>query len=230
MHIQDIQFRPNLLNVRRWIAYFDLLGIRRLLDEGKEAQVFHAYQEAIERCQTGSVELRQAWLSDTFLIVAPDDSAGSFNSIDRACRYFLYFLIQARIPLRGAISCDRLYADFDARVIFGSALIEAYEYGEGQDWLGFLVCPSALRRLDALDHPLNHYYSNWQIPWKRRPFNAPDTLPACMIGNEVHPTNTCVPKLREMMEHKDVRKIEDIRKKYERTLAFLEANPRPGNG
>src|SRR2546428_13507391 len=125
----------------RWMAYFDILGVRELIAAGKEGQVFGAYDFALEQFdehKKWAPLLGHAWFSDTFLIVAPDDSKEFFDPIDRMARYFVDFMLRARIPLRGAISCDHLYADFKEGVFLGRALIEAYAYGEGQDWIGLL--------------------------------------------------------------------------------------------
>ena len=162
------------LNKNRWLAYFDLLGIRQLLAEDKELDVFSAYDKAIKEC--GHIErwtggtLQHAWFSDTFLIWAPDDSTTSFHDVDQMARIFADSLLQARIPLRGAVSCGLLYTDVENKVFFGSALVEAYEYGEGQDWIGLLLSPSATKRLDSLGVPINaSYYASFEVAWKRRP-------------------------------------------------------------
>lgn len=127
----------------RWLGYFDLLGTRALIKSRAHFYVFTVYATAIEEarktlaCQP---TVSSVWFSDTFLIYTSDDSAQNFAFIDQVSRWFVYFLLTtASIPVRGAISCGDFYADRSSNVYFGPALVEAYEYGEAQDWIGFLL-------------------------------------------------------------------------------------------
>jgi hypothetical protein len=125
-HLDTMQFHIGCGGLK-WIAYFDLLGVRALLEEGKEPRVFEAYDAALRQFQNHSEwapDLRHAWFSDTFMIVAPDDSEESYERLEYMSRLFAYALLFSRIPLRGAIACSRFYADFDERVFFGSALLK----------------------------------------------------------------------------------------------------------
>lgn len=211
----------------RWLAYFDLLGVRALLADGRESWVYDAYWAAHREFKSQSEsapELRYVWLSDTFLIIAPDDSSESFGQLESASRDFATTLLQYHIPLRGAVACERLFADFDERMFFGRALVEAYEYGEGQDWIGLLLCPSAARRLDAsADAPrVKQYYRMVDIPWKRTPTDAPARLWACLMGSWIHRNNQN-PVLETLERMQSECSSDDARQKYKRTLAFLRS-------
>lgn len=224
-----MRFTPNY-NATRWLALFDLLGTRDLLAAGKELQVFLAYEQAVDELRRRgdrNATIQQTWFSDTFVIIGPDDSGPSFAWVDRMSRWFVYFLLQAQIPLRGAISCGRVYADFDEGIFFGRGLVEAYEYGDGQDWIGLLLCPSATERLEALGLPasgrLNYTFAD--VPWKRPPRGAPAHLPACILGNwiTVNDRNPCLDALQAMASH--IAAV-PVREKYLRAIAFIEANRR----
>lgn len=218
----------------RWLAYFDLLGVKALLRDGQESQVFNAYWAARDHFrnqETWAPELQHAWFSDTFLIMAHDDSAESFKRIESMSRHFASSLICYEIPLRGAIACGRLYANSDKSVIFGSALVEAYEYGEGQDWLGLLLTPTAASRLEALEVGFESLacYTKSVVPWTNpRPTGAPNELWACLIGNDGRRNgrNSCLEHLERMMSRCD---SDSVRQKYERTLQFLESHPVAGS-
>ena len=62
-------------------------------------------------------------------------------------KLFFQKLILQQIPVRGALSVGKLYTQKKKNIILGEALIEAYEYGENQKWLGFLLTPSVFRHL-----------------------------------------------------------------------------------
>jgi len=137
----------------RWVAYFDLLGMRARLCERGHMDVFHAYQHVIERLERdrqSHSRVQHTWFSDTFLLATVDDSVASFTELEQVSRWLFYFMLQARIPLRGAIACGSMYADFEHSVFVGDAMIEAYDYGEGQDWIGLILCPSAATAMDIL--------------------------------------------------------------------------------
>lgn len=213
----------------RWLAHFDLLGTRALLAEGKERQVFLAYERALKELKRNDdrAAIRHTWFSDTFLIVGADDSGPTFTWIELMSRSFVYFLLQAQIPLRGAISCERVYLDLSEDIIFGQGLVEAYEYGDGQDWIGLLLAPSAVERMKALGVPaenrLNYAYID--IPWKRRPSGAPARLPACILGRwvQINGRNLCLDTLKAMRTQYSAG---DVRNKYDRAIDFIERNVR----
>lgn len=142
----------------RWLAYFDLLGTSELIQMGKTTEVFAAFQEALVqlvRWKKRHAQVSHAWFSDTFILFSEDDSVESFTAIDMVCRRFIFALILRDIPVRGALSCDELYADRSNSLYLGLALLEAYEYGENQDWIGFLLCPSSTTKLTELGLPIS---------------------------------------------------------------------------
>ena len=178
--------------------------------------------------------IEKTWFSDTFLLYSPDDIAPSFTAIDYTTRFFIYSLIEHSIPVRGAISCGNFYADKGNNVFFGPALIEAYHYGENQDWIGFVLTPSAVNQMAAIDldtrKMLNYAY--WNIPYKKEAYcagarkaarNLQKPLPAYIIGNDLRSgdskNNECLNKLYKMKANlKDDRRI----RKYENTINFIE--------
>ena len=85
----------------KWVAYFDLLGIRQLLTEGKESSVFNAHWGAraeFREFREWAPELQQAWFSDTFVIVAPDDSGESLEMLEVMSRSFAIRSFRGMFP------------------------------------------------------------------------------------------------------------------------------------
>jgi hypothetical protein len=145
--------------------------------------------------------------------------------MDTISRWFMHFLILAEIPVRGAIACGGFYADTSNQVYLGQALVEAYEYGEAQDWIGFLLCPSAVLRLDEVGLPagerLNYAYS--EIPFKKA--ISPKRLPACILGSWA--TINGENQLVRTLNHMKAKQLEgSITRKYENTITFIERNQR----
>ena len=229
----DIRYNSDL-SLKRWVGYFDLLGVKQLFKTKNHISIFAAYQRAIEEVKeraTAWENIGYAWFSDTFIVYTEDNSKNSFYAIDNISQWFFYFLITAYIPVRGAISCDTFYADRDNDLFFGEALIEAYEYGELQNWIGLLLCPSAEERLKQLGMPVerNREYAYTDIPFqklpKQRTSNLRKNLSACILGNRVS-VNDQDPIIKILNRMKDRIIDENIRSKYDRTIEFIQKNKR----
>jgi len=230
MSKEAIHFDP-AFSQKRWVAYFDLLGTKNLTQTRHIVEVFTVYAHAIERA---SRELHSrnvvchTWFSDTFLMFSGNDSISDFTYLEQAARIFAVELLHRNIPLRGAISCGEFYSDSNRNIYFGEALIEAYKYGEIQDWIGFVLCPSAVSRLSSLGFPATERrnYAFTDIPLKSKVKDQIDPyLPACVLGDwfKIDGCNPCIDILRDM---KSAITDESILRKYDRTIQFLEAHHR----
>ena len=215
----------------RWLGYFDLLGTSELIRSGKINQVFSAYRVALEHLhgwKKREASIAHAWFSDTFLLYSDDDSGESFASIEMVCRWLMFALLRRSIPVRGSLACGQFYADASNSLYLGESLLEAYEWGENQDWIGYILTPSAVSRLDQLslhvEERLN--YAKYDIPFKKKPGKDAYKFGACILGNWMslgNGENVLIGKLVEMMNSQD---NEKVRKKYERTITFIEKNQR----
>jgi hypothetical protein len=214
----------------RWVSYLDLLGFAELVKTKNWIYIFSHYTQAVERFIKDfgfEPKIEKTWFSDTFLLYSPDNTASSFAAIEAINRWFIYFLISYGIPARGAMSCGNFYADKGNNVFFGQSLIEAHYYGENQDWIGFVLSPSAVNQMAAVGLPVNERlnYAYWQIPYKKADDTLAKFLPAYIIGNsvEINGRNPCLDKLIKMKE-----RLNDSRliRKYENTISFIKANKR----
>jgi hypothetical protein len=221
-------YNPNHLR-NRWVAYFDLLGTKALINSGRYIEVFRSYKNALKRSksQLKSYEnLSRICLSETFIIFSKDDSLSSFASIHSISRWFMFFLLKAEIPLRGAIAYGEFYADESEQIFFGKALVEAYEYAEQQNWIGLILVPSTIQRLDSIGLPANkmYDYAEWDVVFKNR-LPAIEKCYACIVGNwnKINSKNSCLENLKRMMT-----KTTDlnVQNKYKRTIEFVEKNYR----
>jgi len=227
----EIEFDPKY-HAKRWVSYLDLLGFTELTRTRGIIDIFSYYTRAIEHFTEEhgfKPDIDKTWFSDTFLLYTPDDSASSFAIIEATTRWFIYFLIcdsEAK-PVRGAMSCDDLYADKDRNIFFGKALVEAYHYGENQDWIGFVLSPSAIKQLDKVCLPASERlnYAYWDIPYKLCDKELQKRLPACIIGNwtEINGKNPCLDKIENV---KIQQTDPGIAIKYTNTISFLKANTR----
>lgn len=215
---------------RRWLAYFDLLGTRALIGQGRMTEVFDAYSRAIECVSDGLTEeapLHRLWFSDAFIVLADDDGGKCCWWVDHLARCFMFDLILNEIPVRGAISCGQIYESRTESILFGPGLVEAYDYGEDQDWIGLVLSPSAEARMADLGVPAGERLNYARYSGTRhRKLQEGNQLYACMLGNwflGYGGHNFLLEKLERMKSRaQDPRVIA----KYERTCEFIRENQR----
>jgi hypothetical protein len=223
---ETINYNPSNIS-SRWLGYFDLLGTSKLIQSGKIVEVFLAYQEALEKLKSwekSNPNVSTAWFSDTFIIFSEDDSGLSFQAIDLISRWLMFSLLRRSIPVRGAISCGSFYADNSNRIYLGQALLEAYEWGENQDWIGMLLCPSSIIRLDELNLPIKERlnYTFCEVPFKKPHQDGPLNFAACILGQWVRSSSDQNILLEYIRKLSVTQKEEPVRLKYERTIQFIE--------
>jgi len=227
--MRHIRYDSNL-TCKRWLGYFDLLGMKRLHESKDPISIFIKHANAIEIFSERVAALKNIecfWFSDTFIVYTKDDSAKSFSDIHNIVFWCFPFLINREIPFRGAVSCDKFYSDKENNLFFGEALIEAYEYGEAQDWIGLILCPSSVEKLKSLvDDPnlrgISRYINN-DIPYtaKRNKFKPIKNLPAYKADCSEGSATSILKSLQRM---KTCIRNETIKKKYDRTIKFHEKN------
>jgi len=169
------------MNCNCWIAYFDILGFKELLFEFEDhLDIFveeyyrDILREVDKRVNSWTDYVGAAWASDSFLFFTFDDSLQSFTCINQVAQHFFVGLIWKKFPSRGALTVGKLYADQNSHIYIGPGLIDAYEYSEKQNWIGFVLAPSASQRLndtqlsDYLDHESD--YTQYDVPVKEKTY------------------------------------------------------------
>lgn len=226
---KDFGVNPQLF-IKRWVSYLDLLGFSEIIRSKSWSFVFSYYSRAIKQFVKDrgfEPAVGKTWFSDAFIIYSFDNTAESFAAVEATTRWFIFFLISAGIPVRGAMACDDLYADIENNIFFGKALIEAYSYGENQNWVGFVLCPSAIKQMKVIGLPAEQRlnYAYWNIPFKKRDYGLTHRLPAYIIGDSVkiNGKNVCLEKLKVM---KNSQSDDRIIKKYDNTIDFITKNER----
>jgi hypothetical protein len=221
----------------RWVSYFDLLGFSKIVNKGSWIDVWLPYSEAIKEVKKEygfEPPVERIWFSDTFIFYSTDDEKQSFPSFEEISRSFIYRLTERGIPVRGAMSFGKFYANKENNIFFGPALVEAYKYGEQQDWIGFILTPSAVSQMEKIGLPICERlnYAYWDIPFKSsgQPKFTPlpfTNLPAYIIGGNIHINgrNICLEKLQQisnsLLESKNHEYI-----KYENAIRFITTNDR----
>lgn len=161
-----------------WIAYFDILGFKKLVNSNRRnidsfAQTI--YDEVLEEIINRSDRITEAlnkkvnyaWFSDTFILFTEDDTYASYSSLDIVLWEVFQKMISKRHPLRGALSVGEFYANKNRSTYIGQALIDAYIYAEKQQWIGLILTPETRKKLSEPGYTLDSTrYSEYPVPIK----------------------------------------------------------------
>ena len=161
-----------------WIAYFDILGFKKLVSQYEGnidsfAKIIYknVLDEIIKRCDRISDELDKkvdyAWFSDSFILFTEDDTSASFSSLETALWEVINKVMGTKKMLRGALSVGEFYANKERDTYIGPALIDAYEYAEKLEFIGQVMTPKAHDKLSEPGYGINTFkYSEYQVPIK----------------------------------------------------------------
>jgi hypothetical protein len=225
-----VEKRYNIFNSanckNRWCCYLDLLGFKKLIQKDisllNSVHRYYQSREIIEAWIRRRRHLHLICFSDTFIIYSSDDSDAAFAYIEQAAREIVNLNLKHGIPLRGALSCGALYIVEEDNICIGIPVIEAYEQAENQNWIGLILCNSAVQRLKDFNlspsKMLN--YRRWQIP-KNKKMHGKNALHAYLIGasSPSKGKNDFLETLQQLMLQAETKKDKN---KYRNTIEFLK--------
>jgi hypothetical protein len=218
-----------------WVAYLDILGFKNLMFESEQQlgkgnidifvkiEYFDILNILKRKEQYWPDKVFTHWFSDSFLFYTSGCSKESYICIEQEARHFFIEAIWKRLPLRGALTVGEFYVDKDNNIFVGPALIDAYEYAEKQDWLGFLLTPNARDKLKELIPSLAEScigYADFDVPVKPIK-DCTEKLLACRLGNFPN-TKECIAQILEEVKNKWPDDHLEIKAKYKRTLEFMD--------
>lgn len=176
----------------RWVGYFDLLRFREIVEKYPLGYVLSDYIDALQEIylQKQELDVAHKWFSDTFLFYTKDSSPSSFWNIENACRLFYRKMFSKRIPLRGCLSIGDFYFNEERDVLIGPALVDAYYWAEEQNWMGYVLAPNTIRRIETLDaagqslweHFKSRSYAKYEVPYKKGKKGKKEKLWACTMN------------------------------------------------
>jgi hypothetical protein len=221
-----------------WVASFDILGFKNFVNIAggtfEASLVLEDYEGTLTHLESTcgdyhSGSLDYCWLSDTFIIFTPDDSARSYSLIQQAGKHFFEKCIYSSIPIRGALAVGSFIRSYDSRSLMGKAFIEAFTCGEDQDWLGFLLSPSAISKTRSFGlEPANHdFVTSDEIPMRK--CRAEDVMAYRLQNGRANFSSPLIHFLKQMRQQAG----DSHFKKYDRTIQFLQKHYRtlePLNG
>ncbi len=214
-----------------WLACFDILGFRNLINVSKDDfaafNVRVDYEDTIEYLRKKCDSYRPGyidycWFSDTFLMFCPDDSLEAYGIIQSAAKHFMHSCISSRIPMRGAIAVGSLLRSPDKRSFVGKGFLEAFEYAEDQDWVGLLLTPNAIKKIESYGLSPIHldFVRSDIIPMRK--FAGHNVVAYRFQNGAANYRCSLLARLRDMK----MSSPEQYHDKYDRTMRFIEKHYR----
>jgi hypothetical protein len=192
-------------------------------------QVIPLYKEALEHLKKQAqpkkrLGLIYSWVSDTFIIYSRDDTEKEFAHVEQVARLFFQNLILHRIPVRGALTHGSLYSQSAENIFVGPALIDAYNYGEKQQWVGFILTPSVFKRLESSSVALAAR-AHYRLVDESGIINHEPSTPVhafAFNNGTVQGKNPYLSALQQMKTNAPPH----AKEKYERTISFIHKHHR----
>lgn len=210
-----------------WIAHFDILGFKSIIEyedqsfklgllKGQLDDIINKLEKDIE-ANRKHVEFQH--YADTFLIFSKTEDVIDYPPFLLICKKFIDNCIDARLPVRGAISYGELIFGHDKKVWIGKAFLESYVYGEDQNWIGLILTPSASKQLisNNLD-PLRHGFINQDIPMRKFSIFEDKIYAYRFINGSTNYECPLLPVLNEMLQQAPQKE----KVKFVNTIKFIE--------
>ncbi len=234
---------------RVWLSYFDLLGFKNRIMK-KDAKdriirdaydIYNTYNTALNAAKKNSekdgkdpTKVYHRFFSDTFFFYTKDDSRDAFANIESVSTCFFTEMIMGQIPLRGSMTVGDFFFKEEEGIFFGPALIEAYDRGEKQNWLGFILTKEAEKQMakydnngqTVLDTYKKYYYTEYDVPCKNNCTTKVLAFKMNFPRNGPSEKTKDYPLLDNVIKMKtSIQRIEpEYKKKYENTEKFIRRN------
>ena len=186
------------------IGVFDFLGFKRkmsynLLDIASQ---YMAISEIVKSCgescsrfevngKISNISPEIIQISDTFIIYALEREPQDIIQFLCNIHHILFYAILYKFPLRGALTTGEMLISKDQIMLFGPALLEAFELERSQDWSGACIGPSLKSYIDdvGIRDEIFPLVLPYNVPFKKEPkFNSDLAINwVADIANEISP-------------------------------------------
>jgi hypothetical protein len=160
-----------IINGNCWLAYFDILGFSNMVENFPVEFVKESYKKALKKGEQFNSRCKFKWFSDSFIFYIENDSLDSYRCIRTASILFFRDMFLKEIPMRGCLNVGQLYADEENGIFFGPALIDAHDFAENQEWIGFILSKEAREKIK--DYELagfktdnDYWFQEYNVPYK----------------------------------------------------------------
>lgn len=220
------QMKGNWINGHLWIAHFDILGFKSLLENDGNSIAIEIVKSQIDeilgelsRDVSGFEEkIGYLFFADTFIIYSKSENINEYPALINASKNFISRCINKKLPIRGAISYGDVVLGHDSKILMGKAFLESHNYGEDQNWIGLILTPSASKELVKNGiYPVRHGFINSDIPLRKCKEFSEHVYAYCFINGSANYKCPLLSPLEQMMQDAPDRQ----KSKYTNTIEFI---------
>ncbi|MDF1643526.1 MAG: hypothetical protein P1U80_05020 [Pseudomonadales bacterium] len=226
----------NWIKRNAWIAHFDILGFKSLLENDGGSVVIEVlksqFDDALATLSTDisrdfEEDIDYLFFADTFVIYTKSEKIREYPALISVSKRFISKCLSMRLPIRGAVSYGDVVFGYDYKVLMGKAFLESHEYGEDQNWLGLILTPSATAELqkNELD-PERHGFVSSDIPLRNLCGHSDSVFAYRFIDGATSFKCPLLFPLNDMMS----RAPESQKIKYRNTIEFINKHYASTNG
>jgi len=214
-------------NRNAWIAHFDILGYKNMLENAGasvpilvlQSQIDDLIDSIKDSVNTFTESIGYFVFSDTFILYSKSNLVNDYPALMTASKALIQKSISMGLPIRGAISFGDCVFGHNNKIIMGQAFLESHDYGEDQNWLGLILTPSASKVLLSHNlHPTRHGFVNEDIPLRKLSSALEFVYAYIFINGSTNFKCPLLPKLEEMKHCAP----EATKEKYSNTIDFIE--------
>lgn len=134
-----------------YVALLDVLRFRALISGDRSRERIDEYLACLKNRMDLS-EVQYIVFSDSLVLSMTEDKPASFLLLVAECSRLIAELLSYDIPIRGTITYGQFVRTQVRESIFlaGRAVVDAYEFEQAQDWVGVMIAPNAVRKIEHL--------------------------------------------------------------------------------
>jgi hypothetical protein len=177
-------------------------------------------------------KVRSFFFSDSVILYTSGDSVDDLIAILIATATLFGESLRTCVPLRGGLAHGKFQMDPEKRLFMGESLVKACRIGEDAQWLGIVLDTSTAEVSQRIT--LGEYVVSWDIPGKdgaRTTCSVLNWVKAYAdVGSLRKPPITLAEfyqPFERLFGPYDALTLE-VRRKYENTVAFVNAHLSPG--
>lgn len=157
------------------LFYADLMGFKARIKEEDHDSLKHDLEDLVAKLKKGlsqflpapdgpsSFKTQLILFSDTIIFFANACNDDAFNKVSKAAIRIFHICLQNGFALKGVITKGRLYCNDAHDLMFGRALVDAYEMHDSIKYYGIVVHHSAERF--AKRNSSNNPYKTSKLPF-----------------------------------------------------------------
>lgn len=145
---------PNNITKNRYIAFLDIMGVKKLLGTEGVGKVYTLYSEINDMTNVYKDRLIINYYSDSIMAATADESTDGYEALVLFCARIEAFCIKKGYAVNGAISYGNITIDKDRNIWLGEPLSSVYELQSKLFFYGIVLDEKAYEKVKDIILPI----------------------------------------------------------------------------